>query len=232
MKPNRRQIALAMLAGALVLLAACTTPAETPLPADRTDHKFSVATDATNQFGLALFRQVAANASGGNVLLSPFSIQSALAMTYAGADGDTRAEMARVLHFPEDDAPLADSFGALRGAFDEAVKKSNDVQAVVINSYKNVAGIAAQQIQDLKMQYPGMPPQYLAEMQQQIEQSARENAKIAETIKPHLTELHVANRLFGQKDFEFRQPFLDLTRDRYGAQLQPLDFKTAAEVCA
>jgi serine protease inhibitor len=35
-------------------------------------------------------------------LLSPYSIQAALAMTYAYADGDTRAEMAKVLHPPPD----------------------------------------------------------------------------------------------------------------------------------
>jgi serine protease inhibitor len=31
-------------------------------------------------------------------LLSPYSIKAALAMTYAYAAGDTRAEMAKVLH--------------------------------------------------------------------------------------------------------------------------------------
>ncbi len=35
----------------------------------------------------------------GNLFLSPYSISSALAMTYAGARGDTAAEMAATLHF-------------------------------------------------------------------------------------------------------------------------------------
>jgi serine protease inhibitor len=38
-------------------------------------------------------------------LLSPYSIQAALAMAYACADIDTRAEMAKVLHSSPD--PLA-----------------------------------------------------------------------------------------------------------------------------
>jgi serpin B len=57
-------------------------------------------------------------ASDANTLLSPYSIQSALAMTYAGADGGTRAEMAKVLHFGDDEAALHHSFAALQKALD------------------------------------------------------------------------------------------------------------------
>src|SRR5476649_1269612 len=109
-------------------LAAFALAALLPLATLATD--FAPATSATNQLGLELFRQVSAASPGGNLLLSPFSIQSALAMTYAGADGDTRAEMARVLHFPADNAPLAASFGALRDAMNATVKKSVDRAAL------------------------------------------------------------------------------------------------------
>jgi len=42
----------------------------------------------------------------GNLFLSPYSISSALAMTYAGARGDTETEMAATLHFTLPQAAL------------------------------------------------------------------------------------------------------------------------------
>lgn len=52
---------------------------------------------ASNAFAFDLFARVAGN--GGNVFYSPTSLTTALAMAYAGAQGDTAAEMAKVLHF-------------------------------------------------------------------------------------------------------------------------------------
>jgi serpin B len=54
-------------------------------------------------------------------------------MTFAGADGDTRAEMARVLHFPSDASAVAASFASLQHSLEEMsvrtaelVKKSKE----------------------------------------------------------------------------------------------------------
>jgi serpin B len=81
------------------------------------------ATLAINQLGLDLLPR--AGAPTENALLSPYSIQVALAMTYAGADGDTRTEMARILHFPSDDAALHASFAALAQALADAVAQQH-----------------------------------------------------------------------------------------------------------
>ena len=50
-----------------------------------------------NAFALDLYQRL--QDQSGNIFFSPYSISSALAMTYAGADGDTAAEMAETLHF-------------------------------------------------------------------------------------------------------------------------------------
>jgi serpin B len=73
---------------------------------------------AVNQLGIDLHQRFARAQPNANLLLSPFSIQSALAMTWAGADGQTRDEMARVLHFQGAEAALHQSFHSLRLALD------------------------------------------------------------------------------------------------------------------
>src|SRR6185437_8168844 len=86
----------------------------------------SVAASAVNSLGVDLLHQT--GRIGGNTLLSPYSIQTALAMTYAGADGATRDEMARVLHLQTEAMQVANHFSALQRSLNEVVQRS--VQAV------------------------------------------------------------------------------------------------------
>lgn len=50
------------------------------------------------EFGVELYRRI--GAEPGNVFLSPTSISAALGMVYAGAEGETAAEMAGALRYP------------------------------------------------------------------------------------------------------------------------------------
>jgi len=60
-------------------------------------------------------------ASGaGNAIVSPVSVWEALAMTHAGARGETATEIAQVLGMPDDRAAIAAAAEALRKAFAEA----------------------------------------------------------------------------------------------------------------
>jgi len=63
---------------------------------------------AYNQVGFELFRECyAQEPSNSNLMLSPFSISSAMAMTYHGANGTTRTNMGEVLHLNTmDDASI------------------------------------------------------------------------------------------------------------------------------
>jgi len=89
----------------------------------------SPAAAAINSLGIDLLQRT--GKPDANALLSPYSIQSALAMAYAGADGATRDEMAKVLHYPKDEAKLHLSLSALQKALDEAAQQSAKQSAQV-----------------------------------------------------------------------------------------------------
>lgn len=62
-------------------------------------------------FALDLYQQL--RSQEGNLFFSPFSISEALAMTYAGAKGETAAQMAKAMHFDLPAADLHAAFNAL-----------------------------------------------------------------------------------------------------------------------
>ena len=80
----------------------------------------NVAAKAINSLGIDLLRQTQPNA---NTVLSPYSIQSAMAMAYEGADATTRTEMAKVLDYPGDDK-IRDSLGTLRESLHQIATNS------------------------------------------------------------------------------------------------------------
>ena len=136
---------------------------------------FDLATKATNELGVDLYRKL--SGGGGNLCISPYSIDNALAMTFAGADGETRNEMARVLHFPNGGEVPA-SFSALQLSLEQMRMKTAEL---VKNSGKF-----------------GGPNEPIT--------------------------LNIANRLFAQKSYQFREAYLSLVKQNFGGAFEPLDF--------
>jgi serpin B len=82
----------------------------------------AIAAPALNAIGVDLLH--ATSRADQNALLSPYSIETALAMTYAGADGGTRDEMGRVLHLNADSTQVAAAFSDLQAQLDSLVQDS------------------------------------------------------------------------------------------------------------
>jgi serpin B len=141
---------------------------------------FDLAAQATNELAVDLHRQLATG--NENLCVSPYSIESALAMTFAGADGETRTEMARVLHFPSDASAVPTSLASLQHLLEAMRVKT----AELVKEAKRFGG-------------PSEP-----------------------------ITLTIANRLFAQKGYDFRESFLTLVKQNYGAAFEPLDFVTDA----
>ncbi len=76
--------------------------------------------DANNQFAFDLYSKIV-ESDEGNVFYSPYSIFSALAMTYEGAIGQTAEEMKLVFHFPENSI-LRPNFAAIYNGINQERK--------------------------------------------------------------------------------------------------------------
>jgi len=105
---------------AMLLASACTSSTEPPLVKSDLERNLNpnisdadldtLVADNT-RFAADLYRQV--RTTDGNLFMSPHSISTALAMTYAGANGTTATQMAAALHFTLPPATLHAGLSAL-----------------------------------------------------------------------------------------------------------------------
>jgi len=89
------------------------------------------AVQGNTRFALDLYQKL--RGTDGNLFFSPYSISTALAMTYAGAREDTQAQMAQALHFLLDQQQLHRAFALLGTKLAEVGRKGH-VQLKVANS--------------------------------------------------------------------------------------------------
>src|SRR5215469_8066096 len=104
---RRWLLSAAALTSPAALAASATTGTGTNLTA-----KEASVSQSVDAFALDLYAQLQST-TGGNLFVSPFSIATALAMTYAGAGGQTAQQMASVLHLGSDAGSAESDFGAV-----------------------------------------------------------------------------------------------------------------------
>ena len=121
--------------------------------------------EGNNRFAVGLYAKLK-DSTSENLFFSPYSLSTALAMTYAGAAGETGKQMAEVLRFTVSESELHPAMGQL--------------------------------IRMLLRKEKGY-------------------------------QFRVANRLWGQKGYEFLPEFLNTTQNHYGAELGELDFARQTE---
>ena len=91
-------------------LAFSTTTAPTAPTSTAAD--VAAVVSGNNQFAYDLYGTLN-QSNTGNMVFSPYSISTALAMTYAGAAGQTATEMAQTMHFTLPESQLAPAMGQL-----------------------------------------------------------------------------------------------------------------------
>ena len=163
-----------LLLAALFAAAACRWAGGDELRSDRARSAASASSadvhtlvDGNNTFAFDLYRTL--SSADGNLFYSPYSVSLALAMTYAGARGETERQMAETLGFRLPQQALHAAFNTLdlelgaRGADDDGFR------------------------------------------------------------------LRIASAVWGQRDYEFLDDFLDHLAQHYGAGVMSADFQGAPE---
>jgi len=80
-----------------------------------------------NKFAFDLYNAIS-SIHDENLVISPFSISTALAMTYAGADGNTARQMARTLYFERDQENFHKNFSEWMNAIIEKGEAKKQLQ--------------------------------------------------------------------------------------------------------
>ena len=187
-----------------------------------------ITVQANSDFAFDLYKQLAKENDGKNLFFSPYSVSGALAMTAEGARGKTAEEMGKVLRFPDatrrtgDDAQripwetsqIHTGFGEINARLNE---KLSDADRKKIES----------QITTLQTELKAMQEKASKKWDQKL------NAEIAKLVariksldgKINPPKLAVANALWGEKTFPFREDYLDTISASYKTGgLFPIDF--------
>ena len=176
--------AAALWVTAAALLAGCGGLQDSPIAAEEVRSEkaraapsagnpdLATLVDGNSAFAFNLYQ--ALRGQQGNLFYSPHSISLALAMTHAGARGETERQMADALHFSLPGDRLHPAFNTL--------------------------------------------DQELASRGEGVREEAGEGFR-----------LNVVNAVWGQREHPFREPFLDVLAESYGAGVRPADFREMPE---
>ncbi|HNW68895.1 MAG TPA: serpin family protein [Bacteroidales bacterium] len=183
-------------------------------------------TENNNLFALDLYKKIGNNQA--NLFYSPYSISTALAMTYAGAKGKTENEMAMVMHFPANNAEFYTKYNDVLKNIN-ALNNGSTVNIYTVNS------IWAQKDFKFRDEFMGILKNSfnssvnLVDFIKETENSriqinkwveTQTNEKIKELIKPglidYLTRMVLVNAIYFKADWQ-------TTFDKQ--QTQKMDFR-------
>lgn len=124
---------IAVLAVALVIFLSGCVKQPTPTADDTgvTPEKVSAVVNANNQFAFDLYSKYKDKYRDDNFFFSPYSISTALAMTYEGAREKTAEEMQSVFHFSEDNDVRRPAFARI---YNEINKKDKEYKLHTANA--------------------------------------------------------------------------------------------------
>jgi serine protease inhibitor len=224
-----------VLAGVVTLATAqgsVTGQANHLLAAETGKAPVNYAVTANSDFAVDLYRQLAKENPGKNLFFSPYSMSSALAMTAEGARGETADQMGKVLGFPQAARHIGDD--AQRLPWNTALIHTGT--ATLNERFQTKP--APQELRDqlaaarkeLEASQAKEKVFQSAKKWQESRQQRDTSGKLAEKVRELSSqvdpyEIRVANALYGEKTYPFRQEFVNTINKFYGTgAVVPVDF--------
>jgi serpin B len=178
-------------------------------------------------FAFELYKQL--KEGDGNLFYSPYSLSLALAMTYAGASGETERQMANVLHFDLPQEKLHPAFNSLDSKLASRDDEREDFRLSVINALWGqkdytfhddfLVTLAENYDAGMKLvDYIKSPEDSRLTINDRV--SRRTDGKIAELIPPgqgiinYLTRLVLTNTIYFSAEWEHKFLEANYTKNR------------------
>jgi len=117
----------------LTLLITISLLETVPLAQAKKTEAFQDMVRTHNTFAFELFNHLA-EARSDNLILAPYSISTALAIAYIGAQGETQSEMSKVFGWPLNPKEVAQSMGELRTILSAA----NTIEGIDLNATSGI----------------------------------------------------------------------------------------------
>ena len=194
---------------------------------------------SNNGFARDLYGCLTAEHAGKNLFFSPYSVSSALAMVAEGARGETADQIGKVLRFPEsaphggadaklvpwDNAQVHTGMAALNDHFRAGSRGAPKAVREKIELLRKELQVANQSAAEL-----GRASKWV----EQVKAARKSQALAAELDKLQSQygqyELRVANALWGEMTYPFKQSYLDTVHKYYRTGgLFPVDFRNDYE---
>lgn len=187
------------------------------------------AVQANADFAVDLYRRLAKGNPGRNVLFSPYSVSSALAMLAEGARGETADEIGRVLRFPE--AARRTGADARQQPWNTAViHRGMKVVSDRINGKDREPAaairdrMARNRAERDRINGRALDPDEAGRLGKRLERLNEELRRDAERLDPY--ELAVADALWGDKATPFRPEFAAaMERYYFTGAVRNVDFR-------
>jgi serine protease inhibitor len=185
------------------------------------------AVTANNEMALDLYARLASENKEESLFFSPYSISNALIIVAEGARGETADEMGKVLHLPK---------GLHQGGARPWKLEPIHTGLAALNEQFEIASrpppkAVREKLARLRKDLAQANEQVRKTLDSRVARKARRLADEINKLQADLDryQVRVANALWGEKTYPFKQSYLDTISKHHGAAAFPVDFVNAPQ---